>query len=100
MSNPVLTVNDVYNDVARVLGSNDPATIYSRINDIVEILSTESDWDPTRGYVDVCVGCNGQVTLPPEVDVVLAVNIGGRPTQMHDFWFMFHLNGPGEHFKE
>ena len=100
MSNPVLTVNDVYNDVGRVLGVTDPSIIYSRLNDIVEILSTESDWDPTRGYVDVCVGCNGQVTLPPEVDVVLAVNVGGRPTQMHDFWFQFHLNGPGEYFKE
>jgi hypothetical protein len=100
MSNPVLLVQDVFNDVGRVLGISDPATIYSRLNDIVEILSTESDWDATRGYVDVCVGCNGQVTLPPEVDVVLAVNINGRPTQMHDFWFQFHLNGPGEYFRE
>lgn len=98
--NPVLTVADVYDDVGRVLGTSDPATIYSKLNDIQEILATESDWDPTRGYLDVWVGCNGQVTLPPEVDVVLAVNIGGHPTQMHDFWFMFHLNGPGEFFRE
>jgi hypothetical protein len=100
MSNPVLTVNDVFNDVGRVLAVNDTSVIYSRLNDIVEILGTEGDWDPTRGYLDVWVGCNGQVTLPPEVDVVLAVNVGGRPTQIHDFWFMFHLNGPGEYFKE
>ena len=100
MANAVLTVADVYNDVGRVLGIQDSATIYSRLNDIVEILSTEADWDPTRGYVDVCVGCNGQVTLPPEVDVVLAVNIGKRPTQLHDFWYQFHLNGPGENFRE
>lgn len=100
MSNAVLTVADVFNDVGRVLGTADSATIYSRINDIVEILATESDWDPTRGYLDVWVNCDGQITLPPEVDVVLAVNIFGRPTQIHDFWFQFHLNGPGEHFRE
>lgn len=100
MANQVITVADVYSDVSRVLGTKDSATIYSRLNDIVEILSTESDWDPTRGYIDVNVGCDGTITMPDEVDVVLAVNVGGRPTEMHDFWFMFHLNGPGEFFGE
>lgn len=100
MSEPVLTVQDVFKDVGRVLGTSDSNIIYSRLNDIQEILATESDWDPTRGYIDVWVNCDGQVTLPPQVDVVLAVNIGGRPTEMHDFWFMFHLNGPGEFFRE
>ena len=96
----ILTVADVYSDLSRVLATNDSTTIYSRLNDIVEILSTESDWDPTRGYLDVQVGCDGTVTLPNEVDVVLAVNEAGRPTQMHDFWFQFHLNGPGAYMSE
>ena len=100
MANAVLTVADVYNDFGDVLGTQNSAIIYSKINDSVEILSTEGDWDPTRGYVDVCVGCNSQVTLPPLVDTVLAVNIGGRPTELQDFWFQFHLNGPGEYFKD
>ena len=92
----MLFVSDVLDDVKRVLGTTSDAVGYSRLNDIVEILSTEADWDPTRGYVDVWVGTDRTITLPPNVDVVLAVNLNGQPTDGHDFWFKFHLNGPGE----
>lgn len=94
----MLYVSDVLEDVKRVLGTTCDDVAYNRLNDIVEILSTEADWDPTRGYVDVWVGCNRSITLPPQVDTVLAVNINGQPTEAHDFWFKFHLNGPGEDY--
>jgi hypothetical protein len=91
----MIAVSEVLPDVKRVLGGCDDETAYSRINDAVEILSTEAYWDPLVGYLDVCVGCDGYITLPWQVDTVLAVNVAGRPTQAHDFWFQFHLNGPG-----
>lgn len=94
----MLYVSDVLEDVKRVLGTTSDAIGYSRLNDIQEILATEADWDPTRGYVDVWVGCDRTITLPPQVDTILAVNLNGHPTEAHDFWFKFHLNGPGERF--
>lgn len=92
----MLTVSQVLGDVKRVLGGADDAVAYQRLNDAVEILSAEADWDPTLGWVDVCVGCDRFVTLPREVGTVLAVNIAGIPAQAHDFWFKFHLGGPGQ----
>lgn len=88
-------VRDIKDDVQRVLGGCSDAEFYSRLNHAVEILATEADWDPLRGYVDICVGSDGCVVLPPEVGTVLAVNVCGTPTQGHDWLHTFHLNGPG-----
>lgn len=92
----MLTVADVKDDVKRVLGGADDTVFYSRLNDAVEILATESEWDPLLGQIDVVVGTDGVVTLPAAVGTILAVNVGGRPMQTHDFWFKYHLNGPGD----
>lgn len=96
----MLIVSDVFDDVRRVLGGSSDADTYSRLNDAVEILSAESDWDPTLGYVDVCVGCDRYVTLPREVGTVLAVTINGTPAQAHNWLFKFHLNAGGAVFKQ
>jgi hypothetical protein len=94
----MFTVADVEADVKRVLGGCDDETFYSRLNHAVEILATMSEWNPLLGYVDVCVGSDRYVTLPREVGTVLAVTIDGTPAQAHDFWFKYHLNGPGTTF--
>ncbi len=96
----MFTVNDIMLPVKRALGNCDDETAYDRINRAVEILCTESDWDPTRGFVDICVDHDRCITLPDEVESVLAVNIGGSPAQGHNVWFQFHLNGPGSDCKE
>lgn len=95
----MFTVGSIWDGIVRATGNGDDATIYDRLNRAVEILCTESDWDPTRGFVDIKV-CDSCITLPDEVETVLAVNIGGRPAQAHDVWFQFHLNGPGIECKE
>jgi hypothetical protein len=92
----MLTVADVKDDVKRVLGGADDSVFFSRLNDAVEILATESEWDPLLGQIDVIVGKDGVVTLPAAVGTILAVNVGGRPMQTHDFLFKYHLNGPGD----
>lgn len=91
----MFTVDSIWSAVERALGTCDEDTIFDRINRAVEILCTEADFDPTIGFVDLCVDRDNCVTLPDEVEAVLAVNIGGSPTQAHDKWFQFHLNGPG-----
>lgn len=96
----MFTVADIKADVVRVLGGADDATFYARLNHAVEILSTEAEWDPLLGYVDVCVSCDCFVTLPREVGTVLAVNIGGQPSMAHDFLYKWHLNGPGNDCQE
>lgn len=95
----MLTVGQVLDDIKRVLGGVDDETAYARLNDAVEILSTESDWDPLLGYVDVCVGCDRFATLPREVGTVLAVTINGEPALGHNWLFRFHANGPGTSFR-
>lgn len=91
----MFTVDSIWAAVERAVGNCDADVILDRISRAVEILCTESDWDPTLGFVDICVGCDNCVTLPDEVEAILAVNIGGSPAQGHDKWFQFHLNGPG-----
>lgn len=91
----MFTVDSIWAAVERAIGSCDADTLIDRIDRAVEILCTESDWDPTIGFVDLCVDRDNCLTLPDEVETILAVNIGGTPAQGHDKWFQFHLNGPG-----
>lgn len=88
-------VSDIYDDVKRVLGGCSDAEMFSRLNHAQEVLAAEADWSPLLGYVDVCVGCDGCVALPPEVGTVLAVNICGQPAHGHDWLHSFHLNAGG-----
>lgn len=91
----MFTVESIRPALERALGTCDEDEILERVNAAVEILCTETLYDPTRGFVDICVGCRNTITLPDEVETILAVNIGGRPAQGRDVWFQFHLNGPG-----
>jgi hypothetical protein len=92
----MLTVGQVLPDIQRALGGVDEPTAYSKLNDAVEVLSTESEWNSMLAYVDVWANRDGWIVLPNQVGAVLAVNVGGRPTQLHDAFFNFHLNGPGD----
>ncbi len=91
----MFTVADILPAVQLALGTCDEAVLIDQINAAVEILCTESDWDSTLGFVDITIDTNLCLTLPDEVETILAINLGGRPSQGHDKWFEFHLNGPG-----
>jgi hypothetical protein len=94
-----MKVSDILEEVKATLGkcSNDFA--YARITEAVKLLANKNkgSWNPLIGYVDICTtprDCQ-TVTLPYEVDVPMAINIGGYPKIFHNKWAEFHLNGLG-----
>lgn len=91
-----ITVADIYPQTRRIFGACDQDTLFEHITNAVEVLSNTGDFDPLLGYLDICVQKNKCLVLPREVDTVLAVNIGGRPTIGRDQMFRFHFNGPGD----
>ena len=91
----MLIVSEVWEEAKEIFGHCDEPKLYRWISDAIELLANKGDIDMLVGYLDICT--TGQcITLPREVETVLAVNIGGRPSLGHDELFSFHLNGPGD----
>jgi hypothetical protein len=92
---PTFLVQDVWEDAKKIFGSCEVAALYRRLTEGVEVLANAGDFDPLIGFLDICT--NGRfVALPREVDVPLAINIGGNPSIARDKIFRFHLNGMGD----
>lgn len=97
----MFTVADIAQDAKRILANCDDATLFNRLNYVVELLANESDWDPLIGLVDITTASDQKVvTLPREVETPLAINIGTSPAQARNRYFSFHLNGPGDEARE
>lgn len=93
-TNQVLIVSDVITQAKKVLGTCSDEQMYAYLNEAVKLLANLGNWDPLIGSMDICTqGC--EITLPDDVEVPLAVNIGGSPADYRNKWFEFHLNGPG-----
>lgn len=93
-----MRVRDLYQDVINALGKCDEATVFRRLSDAVRLLSNKGLFDPNVAFMDIRTD-DGTITLPPEVDTVLAVNVDSRPTLVRDEWFQYHLNGIGSELK-
>ena len=91
----MILVADVFSEVQRVMGTADDAATYGRISDAVEVLCAKTEVDPLIGWVDINTGGGRAITLPREVDTVLALNISGVPSFPRNRWAEFHLNGRG-----
>lgn len=90
----MITVADVREGVKSVLGTCSEAQFYSKLNESIEELANLGNWDPLVVSLDICTdGC--EITLPDDIEVPLAVNVGGRPADFRNKWFQYHLNGPG-----
>lgn len=90
----MITVQDVEEAVKGVLGTCSQEQMYSYLNEAVEELANLGNWDPMVIYMDICTkGC--EITLPDDIEVPLAINVGGTPSNFRNKWFEFHLNGPG-----
>lgn len=90
----MILVKDIHEEIQRVIGSCDDETYFARLTEAQELLANLSNWDPLVGSMDICT-CERVVVLPDDVEMPLAINIGGRPADFRNKWFEFHLNGPG-----
>jgi hypothetical protein len=88
-------VSDIIDDAKTILGFNRQDKLFLWLTDAIELLAQKGEIDPLVGYVDICID-GACITLPREIETVLACNIGGRPALAHDQLFSFHLNGPGD----
>ena len=78
-----------------VLGISDRNVIISYIHRAIEKATWKCSFDPMIGDMDICSDGHGHVTVPSEVSVVLACNVGGFPAMFRNSWFQYHINGPG-----
>ncbi len=108
----MFTVDDIYDEARKILGSCDETKFFRWLGDSVTLISNKADLEGWKGYLDICSGgcsCEGQstcnnpagcgrkcISLPREVEMVIGVNIGGQPMLGRDQLFSFHLNGPGD----
>jgi hypothetical protein len=90
---PVL---EVLAPARRILGVCDEHKLFELMSYSVEVLANTGEFDPLTGYVDLCTQGLSIVTLPRDIDTVLAVNIGGHPSLGRDPLYNFHYNGLGD----
>lgn len=106
-------IEDIYDEARKIIGVCDDQKLFRWAGDAVSLIANKEDLEGWKGYLDICTlgcasctegaacnnppGCGRRcVALPREVDTVLAVNVGGKPTLGYGQLFSFHLNGPGD----
>lgn len=90
-------VADIEEESRKIIGVCDDAKLFRWLGDAVSLIANKGDFEGWKGWLDICTSGDGKcITLPREVEVVLAVNIGGRPTLGYGTLFNFHLNGMGD----
>lgn len=91
-------VSDVADEATKIIGACSDTKLFQWLGDVVSMIANKGDFEGWKSWLDICVSsADGQcVTLPREVETVLAVNIGGRPTLGYGTLFNFHLNGAGD----
>lgn len=110
----IFRVIDVFDEAKKLAGICDDEKLFRWIGDAVSMQANKADFEGWKGTLDICTtGCHCEdnvpprknhvghcgrkcVTLPREVETVLAVNIGGHPSLGFGTLFNFHLNGPGD----
>lgn len=90
-------VDDVYDDARKIIGSCSDDALFRYIGDAVSLTANKGEFEGWKGWIDICTSGSGRcLTLPREVETVLAVNFGGKPTLGYGTFFNFHLNGMGD----
>jgi len=104
-------LSEVEAEARKILGACSDEKFFHWCFDAVQMLSGKIDLESLKGYLDLCVrGCScGEsscrlgancgkkcLALPREVQTILSIQIGGRPTLGFAQNFSFHLNGPGD----
>ena len=90
-------VLDCIEEASKIVGNCSEAKILRWLTDATLLIVNKGDFEGFKGWLDICTTGSGNcVSLPREVDTVIAVNIGGRPTLGYGQLFNMHLNGPGD----
>lgn len=90
-------LNDVWEEASTIAGFCDEPKLLRWMSDAFQLIANKGDIDALNGNLDICTTDGGTViTLPREVEVVFAVNLGGHPTLGFGQLFSYHLNGPGD----
>lgn len=105
-------VADIYDEAKKIIGACDDTKLYRWLGDAVTLICNKADLEGWKGFLDLCTsgcecaegsncnrgtGCGRRcLTLPREVETVIGVNIGGKPTLGYGQLFEFHLNGLGD----
>lgn len=90
----MIVVSEIWEETKKIFGHCKEDKLFRQLTDSIELLATSGDIDPLIGVVDICAD-GSCITLPREVETVLAVNLCGCPARAKDQLFEFHLNGPG-----
>lgn len=90
-------VKDIEEEAKKIIGVCDDEKFFRWCGDTVSLIANKGDFEGWKAWIDICTSGDGHCfTLPREVETVLAVNIGGRPTLGYGTLFNFHLNGLGD----
>lgn len=103
-------LDDVWDESKKIMGNCDDQKLLRWMGDAVSLIVYKGDFEALKGSLDICsVGCSCSgtspcnsncgrrcLTMPREVQTVIAVNIGGRPALGYSQLFNHHLNGPGD----
>jgi hypothetical protein len=89
-------VKEIWSEAKKIFRHCDDTLLYEKIGDAVELLASKGEIDALTGYVDICVDGAQCITLPREVETILALNMDGHPTIGRNPLHTFHLNGPGD----
>lgn len=92
----MLLVLEVLDEAKKIFRHCDEKQLFEKIGDAVELLANKGEVDPLVGYVDICADSAQCLTLPREIETILAVNMDGHPTLGRHPFHTFHLNGPGD----
>jgi hypothetical protein len=93
----IIQVNDIYDDFTAMYGMLGFQKTLDKLTRVVELLANLSHWDPLIGYMDYQLGPPPfYVTLPREVDQIIALNVNGRPGTFRNRWFEFSYSGMGQ----
>lgn len=108
----MILLNDIYSEAKKIIGQCDDPMFFRWCGDAFDLIANKLDLEGQKSFCDICTaGCSctsgsncncgascGRrcVSLPREIDTVLAVNIGGQPTLGFGTLFNFHLNAGGD----
>lgn len=97
----MILVSDIFFNVAKVLGTPDPVTVYDCLNRAVNLLRNKASnsnitWDPSLIYCNIQTDPKSYiVTLPYQIEKPIAINLNSTPAFTRGQLFEFTMNGPG-----